>query len=69
MPNLTPPEERQAYEIYPGKACASETAEVCAGCLAARIAAIGRTPGQGPGRSPNWERRRSGTAGSRRPPE
>ena len=49
MPNLTPPEYRVLYEIYPGKACLHETAEVCHGCLRERIAAIGRHVGTGPG--------------------
>jgi biotin synthase len=49
MPNLTPPAYRAKYEIYPGKACVNETAEQCAGCLAARIRSIGRTVGVGPG--------------------
>ena len=33
MPNLTPPEYRVRYEIYPDKACVNETAEMCRGCL------------------------------------
>jgi biotin synthase len=49
MPNLTPPRYREMYEIYPGKACVSETAEACRDCLSRRIAAIGRTVGTGPG--------------------
>lgn len=49
MPNVTPARYRLNYEIYPGKACANETAQQCQGCLKARIAAIGRTVGQGPG--------------------
>ncbi len=49
MPNLTPPEYRVLYEIYPGKACLHETAEVCHGCLRDRIASIGRRIGSGPG--------------------
>jgi biotin synthase len=49
MPNVTPPEYRVMYEIYPGKACVNETAEMCRGCLAARIRSIGRTVGRGPG--------------------
>jgi biotin synthase len=40
---------RRLYEIYPGKACISETAERCDFCLKARLAAIGRGVGQGPG--------------------
>lgn len=42
MPNLTPPEYRVKYEIYPNKACINETAEQCQGCLQLRIASMGR---------------------------
>jgi biotin synthase len=49
MPNLTPPEYRVKYEIYPDKACVGETAEVCRGCLQGRIEGIGREIGAGPG--------------------
>ena len=49
MPNLTPPEYRVRYEIYPDKACVNETAEMCRGCLQGRIESIGRTVGTGPG--------------------
>ncbi len=49
MPNVTPAAYRINYEIYPGKACVNETAQQCQGCLKARIAAIGRTVGRGPG--------------------
>lgn len=49
MPNVTPVEYRSKYQIYPGKACLNETAKQCQGCLAARIASIGRTIGKGPG--------------------
>jgi biotin synthase len=49
MPNLTPPEYRVRYEIYPDKACVGETAEMCRGCLQGRIEAIGRKVGTGPG--------------------
>ncbi|MCE5303020.1 MAG: [FeFe] hydrogenase H-cluster radical SAM maturase HydE [Planctomycetaceae bacterium] len=49
MPNLTPTEYRTLYEIYPGKACMAESGRTCHRCLAQRIAAIGRTPGQGRG--------------------
>jgi biotin synthase len=49
MPNVTPVEYRSKYEIYPGKACLNETAKQCQGCLAARIASIGRTIGIGYG--------------------
>jgi len=49
MPNVTPVEYRSLYEIYPGKACINETAQVCRGCLEGRIRSIGRMVGQGPG--------------------
>ena len=52
MPNLTPPEYREMYEIYPAKACIRETAEQCHGCLKRRILAIGRRIGEGRGDSP-----------------
>lgn len=49
MPNVTPPAYRALYEIYPGKACVSETAEECGSCLPNRIRMIGRVPGTGRG--------------------
>ncbi len=49
MPNLTPPQYRVLYEIYPDKACVNETAEICCGCLGSRIASLGRAVGSGPG--------------------
>ncbi len=52
MPNLTPPEYRIGYEIYPGKACVTETGEACHTCLADRIRSIGRSIGAGRGDSP-----------------
>ena len=58
MPNLTPPQYRVLYEIYPDKACIAETGEACHYCLDARIEALGRRPGQGRGDSPSYERRK-----------
>jgi biotin synthase len=49
MPNLTPPQYRVMYEIYPNKACINETSEACASCLSLRILNIGRTVGSGQG--------------------
>jgi biotin synthase len=46
MPNVTPPEYRVLYEIYPGKASLHETAQVS---IERRIRAIGRHVGTGPG--------------------
>jgi biotin synthase len=57
MPNLTPPQYRALYEIYPDKACVNETAEQCHSCLAARIHSVGRCIGSGPGEAPKTHRR------------
>jgi biotin synthase len=57
MPNLTPPEYRALYEIYPNKACIRETSEMCYGCLGARIHAIGRKTGSGRGDSASYHGR------------
>ncbi len=57
MPNLTPPEYRALYEIYPDKACVNETAEQCHSCLAARIHSVGRCIGSGSGDAPKSQRR------------
>ncbi len=51
MPNLTPPEYRVSYEIYPAKACIYETARDCHGCLTRRIVSLGRKVGVGRGDS------------------
>jgi biotin synthase len=53
MPNLTPVQYRRWYEIYPAKACITETGDACNGCLRLRLSAIGRHAGQGPGGRPN----------------
>ena len=60
MPNLTPPEYRALYEIYPDKACVRETADACHTCLGVRIASIGRRVGQGRGDSPNFREKGTG---------
>ncbi len=49
MPNLTPPEYRKLYEIYPAKACIAETGRECHTCMGARIRCLGRELGRGPG--------------------
>ncbi len=49
MPNLTPPQYRALYEIYPAKACIQESAGDCHACMKARIRSLGRSPGVGPG--------------------
>jgi len=54
MPNLTPAKYRALYEIYPSKACITETAEACHGCMRGRIASLGRAVGVGRGDSANY---------------
>lgn len=49
MPNLTPARYRRLYEIYPEKACDHETAEHGGEAIKARIRALGRAIGTGPG--------------------
>ena len=49
MPNLTPPEYRILYDIYPGKAGIHETAEVLTQRVVGLIGSLGRTVGKGPG--------------------
>lgn len=49
MPNMTPPEYRALYQIYPAKACILENAQECRICLQGRIQSLGRVIGSGPG--------------------
>ena len=48
MPNLTPPEYRVLYEIYPGKAAVHETADVLTVSVIALIDGLGRTVAPAP---------------------
>jgi biotin synthase len=57
MPNLTPPQYRVHYEIYPNKACIRETASACHVCTQSRIRSLGRTTGAGRGDSRNYRAR------------
>jgi biotin synthase len=57
MPNITPMEYRKSYEIYPEKACLSESASDCDRCMQFRIRKIGRLCGNGRGDSANWTQR------------
>lgn len=47
MPNITDNEYRQLYELYPGKACLSDTPAHCRSCIALKIMSIGRKIGTG----------------------
>ncbi|MFW5857017.1 MAG: [FeFe] hydrogenase H-cluster radical SAM maturase HydE [Planctomycetota bacterium] len=55
MPNLTPPDVRSLYEIYPAKAVVHGVGE-SVDALAQRIQAIGRCVGAGRGDSPRYRR-------------
>ena len=57
MPNLTPPEYRCLYEIYPGKPGACQPPAEVHAELERRIAALGRTIGAGRGDSPRYSTR------------
>lgn len=47
MPNLTPCEYRKEYQLYEGKPCLDEDAELCKNCLEARIEISGCEVGYG----------------------
>ncbi len=49
MPNLTPAEERERYEIYPEKAAVHETAEAINESIQRLLSSLGRTAGAGAG--------------------
>ncbi len=49
MPNVTPPQYRVDYEIYPNKICLTEDADACHGCVQVRLDAIGRSVARGRG--------------------
>ena len=53
MPNITPMQYRQEYQIYPGKACINDPAGECEKCIKQRIISIGRQVGMGRGDSLN----------------
>ncbi|EKE03084.1 MAG: hypothetical protein ACD_20C00262G0004 [uncultured bacterium] len=42
MPNVTEGDYRRKYAIYPGKICINDTPAHCRGCIAGKIAGIGR---------------------------
>jgi biotin synthase len=49
MPNLTPVNYRSLYQIYPAKACITESAADCNQCLRGQLHSLGRFAGQGQG--------------------
>ena len=42
MPNITPIKYKMKYELYPNKACLTETAFQCRGCLEGRVGSVDR---------------------------
>ncbi len=60
MPNLTPTDQRKAYQLYEGKPCLDESADLCKNCLEARIGISGCEIGYGEwGDSKHFDRRDS----------
>jgi biotin synthase len=51
MPNCTPMQHREQYQLYPGKICTGESADQCRGCVELMIRGLGRKVGLGPGHS------------------
>jgi len=51
MPNDTPGRYRRDYQLYPDKPCVDEDSSHCGACVTARIWALGRPVGEGPGHS------------------
>ena len=45
MPNLTPTDVRENYQLYDGKPCLDEGRSDCRGCLQRRVESVGRTVG------------------------
>ena len=41
MPNISPTENREKYEIYQNKICTTDTSELCRNCVEARIVGVG----------------------------
>lgn len=49
MPNITPVEYRNLYQIYPDKICINESASKCRSCVEAIVRSAGRKVGRGQG--------------------
>ena len=43
MPNITDTKYRRSYQLYAGKPCLDENADMCKGCIERRLAEIGET--------------------------
>ncbi|NLE65495.1 MAG: [FeFe] hydrogenase H-cluster radical SAM maturase HydE [Elusimicrobia bacterium] len=51
MPNVTPTQYREHYQLYPGKICIKDRPGDCMLCITGMVASLGRTVAQGPGHS------------------
>ncbi len=51
MPNCTPLQYREHYQLYPGKIYIGESTPECRSCAEAMVIALGRTVATGPGHS------------------
>jgi biotin synthase len=51
MPNCTPVQYRDRYQLYPGRICTGESAPECRRCVEAMVLSLGRTVATGYGHS------------------
>ncbi|MDC0558816.1 [FeFe] hydrogenase H-cluster radical SAM maturase HydE [Candidatus Izimaplasma bacterium] len=56
MPNISPTENRELYEIYQNKICTGDTSDVCRGCIELRINNVGHEIDLGVGDYVDFER-------------
>jgi biotin synthase len=52
MPNVSPTEFRELYQIYPNKICLNDRPEHCRNCITGKIVSLGRTVSENYGHSP-----------------
>ena len=57
MPNISPTENREKYEIYQNKICTSDTSDQCRNCIEARIVGVGHEIDLGVGDYLDFERK------------
>ena len=56
MPNISPTENREKYEIYQNKICTTDTSDLCRNCVEARIVGVGHVIDLGVGDHIDLER-------------
>jgi len=57
MPNISPTENREKYEIYQNKICTSDTSDHCRNCIEARVVGVGHEIDLGVGDYLDFERK------------